>query len=284
MAMGGVTPQQNPLRQFPPEARYRRAFQAGLRINLRPQAFRLRKGDIFVDQQHSINFSVNKIRELLGENPDMPCYIETLPRRGYLFKEAVEFDPPVPILGRTPGADHTSIAMLPFVDTSARADYEFFGDGLAEEINALAQSPELKVTARTSAFAFKGRNDDVRTMGETLGVSHVLGGSVRVDGSRVRITTQLINTATGYHKWTEKYDRDITDIFSVQDRIAEIVARTLRARLASNRNSGQSGSDGDPKAMMLGLKGRYYPRKYSDPWIQKAKTCFDSAIARGPIE
>lgn len=228
----------NPLRQFPPEARYRRAFQAGLRINLRPQAFRLRKGDIFVDQQHSINVSVNKIRELLGENPDMPCYIETLPRRGYLFKEAVEFDPPVPILGRTPGADHTSIAMLPFVDMSARADYEFFGDGLAEEINALAQSPELKVTARTSAFAFKGRNDDVRTMGETLGVSHVLEGSVRVDGSRI----------------------------------------------ASNRISGQSEPGGDPKAMMLVLKGRYYLRKDSDPWTQKAKTCFDSAIARGPIE
>lgn len=303
-AMAGVKAQEIRFGSFRLRLDTGELFKAGTRIALRPQAFQvlaallqrpgelvtreelrtaLWKSDTFVDYEHSINVSVNKIRELLGDSSEQPRYIETLPRRGYRFRGTVEFDSPAPIPEPAPGVDDASIAVLPFVDMSAGADFEFFGDGLAEEIiNALAQAPELKVTARTSAFAFKGRTDDIRTIGRALNVSHILEGSVRFSGSHVRVTAQLIKTVTGYHVWSKKYDSKLMDLLTIQDEIAQVVARTLRVHLAPTRMSGQSGSSTDPEAWMLVLKGRFYLRKYSDPWKQKAKACFDSAIALDP--
>ena len=114
-----------------------------------------------------------------------------------------------------------SIAVLPFVNMSGDKEQEYFSDGLAEEIiNALTKIPELKVVARTSAFAFKGKEQDIRKIGETLNVSTILEGSVRKAANRIRITAQLIKAADGYHLWSERYDREMTDVFAVQDEIA----------------------------------------------------------------
>jgi len=125
-----------------------------------------------------------------------------------------------------------SIAVLPFVNMSSDPDQEFFADGLTEEIlNSLTRIPDLQVTARTSAFAFKGKAEDLKAVGRTLGVAHVLEGSVRRSGDRLRITTQLINTESGFHLWSEVYDRPLSDIFAIQDDIARAVASAMQVTL-----------------------------------------------------
>src|SRR5499427_1211707 len=118
-----------------------------------------------------------------------------------------------------------SIAVLPFADMSPAKDNDYFSDGLAEEvINALTQISGLKVIARTSAFAFKGQNTDVRKIAEVLGVTNILEGSVRRAGNRIRVTAQLITAADGSHLWSQRYDRDLADVFAVQDEIAAAIA------------------------------------------------------------
>ena len=121
-----------------------------------------------------------------------------------------------------------SIAVLPFVDMSQAGDQEYFADGIAEEIlNVLVRIPELKVAGRTSSFSFKGKNEDLRTIGNSLGVNHILEGSVRRSNARLRITAQLIRSDDGFHLWSETYDREIADIFDIQDEIAQQVADQL---------------------------------------------------------
>ncbi len=125
-----------------------------------------------------------------------------------------------------------SIAVLPFENFSSDAEQDHFADGLTEEIlNSLARIPDLQVTARTSAFAFKGKAEDIKAAGKTLGVAHVLEGSVRRSGDQLRITAQLIRTDTGFHLWSETYDRRLTDIFTIQDEIARAVAAALQVKL-----------------------------------------------------
>jgi TolB-like protein len=125
-----------------------------------------------------------------------------------------------------------SIAVLPFVNMSPDPQQEYFSDGLAEDIiNALVQVSGLKVIARTSAFAFKGQNTDVRRIAETLGVAHVLEGSVRKASNRIRVTAQLISAADGAHLWSQRYDRDLVDVFEVQDEIAGAITSALRVKL-----------------------------------------------------
>jgi serine/threonine-protein kinase len=125
-----------------------------------------------------------------------------------------------------------SIAVLPFANLSTDPENEYFSDGVAEEIiNALAQLPELRVVARTSAFSFKGKEVDIRQIGKDLNVETVLEGSVRKAGKRLRITAQLINAADGYHIWSERYDRELHDIFAVQDEIATAIAKKLESML-----------------------------------------------------
>src|SRR5262249_41636013 len=120
----------------------------------------------------------------------------------------------------------------PFANMSRDPDDEYFSDGLAEEIlNLLAHIPELKVTARTSSFAFRGKAQDITAMASALKVRAILEGSVRRAGSRIRVTAQLINAADGYHLWSERYDRELTDVFAVQDEIATAIAQALHVRL-----------------------------------------------------
>jgi serine/threonine-protein kinase len=127
-----------------------------------------------------------------------------------------------------------SIAVLPFVNMSDDKAQEYFSDGLAEEIiNALVQIPGLKVTARTSAFAFRGKEQDITKIADALHVGTILEGSVRKSGNRLRVTVQLINAADGYHLWSERYDRAVADVFEMQDEIAAAIASTLRLKLSA---------------------------------------------------
>ncbi|MBT8063368.1 MAG: adenylyl cyclase, partial [Gammaproteobacteria bacterium] len=128
-----------------------------------------------------------------------------------------------------PETDENSIAVLPFVNMSDDAANEYFSDGISEEIlNALAQVKDLKVAGRTSSFAFKGKDQDLRTIGEALGVKNILEGSVRKAGDKVRITAQLIQASDGFHLWSETYDRELTDIFAIQDEIAQTILEQLK--------------------------------------------------------
>jgi serine/threonine protein kinase/Flp pilus assembly protein TadD len=130
------------------------------------------------------------------------------------------------------GALRPSIAVLPFANMSADKENEYFSDGLTEELlNVLAKNPELKVIGRTSSFAFKGKQEDLREIGKKLGVSTILEGSVRKGGNRVRITAQLVNTVDGFHLWSETYDRVLDDIFAVQDDIAKAVSQAMHVTL-----------------------------------------------------
>ena len=150
-----------------------------------------------------------------------------------------------------------SIAVLPFVNMSGAADNNDFSDGITEEIlNALSQISDLKVAARTSAFQFKGKNVDLRKVGETLGVAYVLEGSVQRAGDDVRITAQLIDARTGYHKWSQKYDRKLTSIFAIEDQISKAIASQMQVALDSDREQPLvKHATADPRAHELYLKG-----------------------------
>ena len=148
-----------------------------------------------------------------------------------------------------------SIAVLPFVNMSDDPGNEYFSDGLSEEIlNLLARIPGLKVIARTSSFAFKGKNEDVRNIGEALGVKTVLEGSVRKSGDRVRITAQLVDVSDGAHIWSESYDRTMTDIFAIQDDVAAAIIDALQIHVGTNPSRGRPTES--PEAYTLFLKAR----------------------------
>jgi serine/threonine-protein kinase len=185
---------------------------------------------------------------------------------------------PVTATRRTAAAsDSPSIAVLPFANMSADKDQEYFSDGLAEEIiNLLAKIPGLKVTARTSAFAFRGKEQDIRGIADALGVKHVLEGSVRRADNRLRITGQLIDAADGTHLWSERYDRQMDDIFAVQDEIAGAIAGVLRVKLSGEAPPKRY----EPKltAYEAYLKGKYYQATATPDSLEVAKRCFEQAI------
>src|SRR5215813_10725255 len=177
-----------------------------------------------------------------------------------------------------------SIAVLPFVNMSSDADNEYFCDGLAEELlNALSKIDGLKVAARTSAFSFKGKNAEAREIGKTLNVNTVLEGSVRKSGNRIRITVQLVNAADGYQLWSERYDREMQDIFDVQDEITLAVVNALRLKLFGEEKAAVLKRYTDnAEAYQLYLKGRFFSYKYTADAIEKAIEFYEQAIAIDP--
>jgi serine/threonine protein kinase/Tfp pilus assembly protein PilF len=172
-----------------------------------------------------------------------------------------------------------SIAVLPFVNMGGDKENEYFSDGLAEEIiNFLAQIPGLKVTARTSAFAFKGKTEDIRKIASALGVATILEGSVRRSGSRIRVTAQLINAHDGYHLWSQRYDRDMADLFDLQDEIAQSIASALHVKLAGTPVPYKPSL---PAYEAL-LKARYCFGTFRPDLLAHAKECYEQAIALDP--
>jgi serine/threonine protein kinase/Tfp pilus assembly protein PilF len=179
---------------------------------------------------------------------------------------------------------HDSIAVLPFDNLSADPENEYFSDGVTEEIiNALTKVHALRVAARTSAFSFKGKGADVRTVGRQLNVSTVLEGSVRRAANRIRVTVQLINVADGFQLWSETYERQLQDVFAIQDEIARAIVGALRVKLlGAQETSLVRPPTDDVDAYTLYLKGRFYWNKRTEASLRKGAELFEQAIARDP--
>jgi serine/threonine-protein kinase len=184
--------------------------------------------------------------------------------------------------GRGDAAREKSIAVLPFENQSG-ADDEYFADGVTDEIlNALAQVEGLRVAARTSCFAFKGRREDLRLVGEKLDVTTVLEGTVRRSGSRLRITVQMVNVADGYQLWSERYDREMTDVFAVQDEIAAAIVTRLRGTMRTEKDQARvRGGTRNLEAYELLLRGRALQTRRGQ-FIHEAMVCFQRAIELDP--
>lgn len=174
-----------------------------------------------------------------------------------------------------------SIAVLPFVNMSDDREQEFFSDGISEEIiNMLAQVSELKVIGRTSSFAFKGKNLDLKIIGEQLKVKHLLEGSVRKSGNKLRVTAQLINVADGFHLYSEKFDRELDDIFTIQDEISEAILNKIKIKLLPDTRAEVFKRDTTSiEAYQYYLKGMYHYNRYD--WGYSI-TAFQSAIKVDP--
>jgi adenylate cyclase len=190
-----------------------------------------------------------------------------------------------PMKGQAPAiaaVSDKSIAVLPFTDMSQKKDQEYFGDGMAEEIlDLLAKIPGLTVIGRTSSFQFKGKNEDLRTIGAKLNAAYVLEGSVRNSGDQVRITAQLINTKTGAHEWSETYDRPIGDVLKMQDAIAAAVARELQLTVASDQlKSRATLKDADIYDLLL--RGRHAFDRFDNEGFTEAAALFQRALDRDP--
>jgi len=177
-----------------------------------------------------------------------------------------------------------SIAVLPFADMSPEKDQDYFCEGISEEIiNALTKIDALRVASRSSAFAFKGKSQDIRRVGEQLSVSTVLEGSVRKAGPRIRITAQLINVTDGYHLWSERYDRDLEDVFAVQDEIAENIVKALRLVLSEDEKRAIEKTRAENvEAYEYYLRGRQFVHQLREKGLQFARRMFTRAIEIDP--
>ena len=188
-----------------------------------------------------------------------------------------------PLASPPPAAPEKSIAVLPFVNMSGDPENEYFSDGISEEIlNALAKVDDLKVAGRTSSFAFKGENQDLRRIGEALGVQHILEGSVRKAGHTVRITAQLIQVEDGFHLWSETYDRQLTNVFAIQDEIALAILGELKAELLADQAAELVATTTDPRAydQFLLAKQRIYDRSQAS--LEAAVRLLDAVLEIDP--
>jgi TolB-like protein len=246
--------------------------KAGVPVPVEPQVFELiallasRPGDLVsrdeiigavwggrIVSESAIATRINAARAALGDDGKAQKVIQTVPRRGFRFV-GVEPTPELTL------PDKPSIAVLPFENMSGDPEQEFFSDGIADDIiTELARYDELFVIARNSSFAYKDRRLDIREIARELGVQYLLEGSVRRAGGRVRVAAQLIDAASGSHVWAERYDRDLEDIFAVQDEIAAVIVNTLvpalthrhSQRMAAERGEGVDAYDHLLKAMDL---------------------------------
>ena len=228
-------------------------------------------------QSHPI-FSTQSLGEYELKNVKRPVEVFAIKAEGLAVPSITEVE-------KAKVKSRKSIAVLPFVNMSSDKDNEYFSDGITEEIlNALAQVEGLQVTSRTSSFAFKGTNSDIREIATQLNVTSVLEGSVRKAGNKVRVTAQLINSADGYHIWSEVYDRDLEDIFAVQDEISRKISNTLQQKLCfENRNENLvKAPTSNLEAYNFLLKGKYHIHKWTPEDAQKAIDCFCKALELEP--
>ena len=223
---------------------------------------------------------IQELRRALGDDSKQPIYIETRHRMGYRFAAAVgeQADPPAPAAEAVPMAG-AAIAVLAFADMSPGHDQDYLCEGLAEElIDALTHIDGLRVAARTSSFQFRGEHD-LREVGRKLGVGSLLEGSVRKAGNRLRVTVQLIDVTTGFHKWSEKFERDAGDVFAMQDEIAEKVAMLLRGGELSHRE--RRAVHRQPTAIETYecfLRGRQRMHAMQQPQMDEARALYQRAI------
>ncbi|HEY7899247.1 MAG TPA: protein kinase [Gemmatimonadaceae bacterium] len=227
------------------------------------------------DVRTSVPISLSRtVSRLLAKSPD------DRPTTGAMIIAALRSANVEPVAST---ADDKSVAVLPFANMSSAADDEYFADGITEEIiNVLSQHKGLRVAARTSCFAFKGKNEDLRVIADRLGVRTVLEGSVRKAGNRLRVTAQLINASDGCHLWSERFDREMTDVFALQDEIASTIGAKLEVSLRS-ATAGRAARAGprSVEAYELLLRGRVLLAQRG-PSIVRAAECFESALTLDP--
>jgi len=236
-------------------------------------------------EENNLTQNISLLRRALGEVRNGNRYIATVPGRGYQFTAAVRIASGKPASLSVPAAE-ASIAVLPFANLSADTDFEYFGEGLAEEIiNALAKMKGVRVAARRSAFFFKGRDADIPEIADRLGVELVLEGSVRKSGNRLRITAQLVNAVDGYQLWSERYDReiDLHDIFDVQDEITLAVIEALKLKLPHAETAAVlKHATGNVKAHELCLKGRFHLYRMTRSGIEAGIAYLEKAMEADP--
>ena len=206
----------------------------------------------------AINRALSRVRQVAAGVGGGSFAVETIARVGYRLTKVPAQAAASP--AATVAAAHVSICVLPFVNMSGDAEQEYFSDGISEDITTdLSKVSALSVTARNTAFTFKGRAVDMRDVARKLGVSHVLEGSVRKAGNRVRISAQLIDGATGDHVWAERYDRDLTDIFAIQDELSEAIVGALKLELLPHeRKAIEQRDTASAEAYDLYLTARQY--------------------------
>jgi serine/threonine-protein kinase len=182
----------------------------------------------------------------------------------------------------TPDEGSPTIAVLPFVNLAGDKENEYFADGLADEIiTALTRIDGLRVIARTSSFAFRGQDQDIRKIGTSLGASAILEGSVRRSGNRIRVTAQLINAIDGCHIWGERYDREFTEVFAIQEDVSRSVIDALQIRLAGSLAPVRLRTS-NPESYQLWLKGRYHTQRQTPNQMLRSRSCFEQAVALDP--
>lgn len=272
-------------------------FGDGVNIASRIQALS-EPGGILLSERvfEDINNKPGMKAECIGEkslkNIDQPVKIYAIAKECFHPSSAMLMDPDEFRSARkatSPAAASkvhgASVAVLPFTDLSPERDQEYFCDGMAEEIiNALTQVDDLRVAARTSAFSFKGKNLDIREIGRKLNVDKVVEGSVRKSGTRLRITVQLINVEDGYHIWSSQFNREMQDIFTIQDEISLIIADKLKVKLLiAEKEKILKRYTEDHEAYDLYLKGRYHWYRRYEGGLLKGLGFFQQAIEKDPL-
>lgn len=235
---------------------------------------------------------ISQLRQKLGDEAAEPHYIQTVHGLGYRLIASVAAGNPadaaarvdVPGPPRHPDRDRHSIAVLPFVNMSGEMENEYFSDGIAEEIlSLLTKLPQLKVSSRTSSFFFKGKEADLQMIAAKLDVGTVLEGSVRRAGNRVRITAQLIDVASDATLWAETYDRELRDVFAIQDDIAQSIVDALKVTLSpKERRAIQYVATANVQAYDDYLRGRRYFYAWNRRDSLRAIEMYERAIARDP--
>jgi TolB-like protein len=281
------------------------------RIDVQPQVFSLitylvengdrvvTKDEIFdevwdgrIVSDGTLNARVNAARRALGDDGKAQKIIRTFPRRGFRFVAAVTEEgtahpnafqsEPAPVLDVPLAISLPSIAILPFNNLSNDPEQEYFADGLTEDlITDLSKNTDLFVIARNSSFAYKGTSPDIREVGQQLGVAHVLEGSVRKAGNRVRINAQLADALTGGHVWADRYDSDMEDIFALQDKITSQIVTALEANLAPGTVVG-SRTTKSTEAYELFLRARATFYRFTPAAFQESIRLSEQAVAIDP--
>jgi len=243
----------------------------------------------------TISSRINAARRAVGDTGGNQAVIKTVPRRGFKFIAHIE---PAGDEGSVPAARSVgkddlpdapprtkpSIAVLPFTNMSGDPEQEYFADGMADDIiTELSRMPWFSVIARNSSFAYKGQAFDIKQIGRELGVAYVLEGSVRRSGNRLRINAQLVDASTGGHIWAERYDREITDIFDIQDEITRAVIAAVGPEFVSAelRRSRRKNPD-ELSAWECMMRGRAHAWKLSRADAETARELFEKAMALAP--